>query len=171
MVDDNQFNQQIATELLEAAGLTVLLAGNGKQALDILRKKPIDCVLMDIQMPIMDGLEATRKLRSMEKFARLPVIAMTANAMNEDRLQCLGVGMNDFIAKPFVPEVLYSTLTRWLSNNNEVPQTTELYEPPQQVVFDKNLCIDLHVLEKQLGAVPEKIGKFASKFVDSARKG
>ena len=171
VVDDNQFNQQIATELLEAAGLTVLLAGNGKQALDILRKKPIDCVLMDIQMPIMDGLEATRKLRSMEKFARLPVIAMTANAMNEDRLQCLGVGMNDFIAKPFVPEVLYSTLTRWLSNNNEVPQTTELYEPPQQVVFDKNLCIDLRVLEKQLGAVPEKIGKFASKFVDSARKG
>ena len=171
VVDDNQFNQQIAAELLEAAGLQVLLAGNGKQAIDILKKKSVDCVLMDIQMPVMDGLEATRKLRSMEKFARLPIIAMTANAMNEDRLQCLGVGMNDFMAKPFVPEVLYHTLTRWLSNTHEINEPAAHYEVTPATNIDKNLCIDLRVLEKQLGAVPEKIGKFAGKFVDSARKG
>ena len=171
VVDDNQFNQQIAAELLEAAGLTVLLAGNGKQAIDILKKKAVDCVLMDIQMPVMDGLEATRKLRSMEKFSRLPIIAMTANAMNEDRLQCLGVGMNDFMAKPFVPEVLYNTLTRWLSNTHEINAPLPTYESSQEAPFDKDLCIDLRVLEKQVGSAPEKIGKFASKFVDSARKG
>ena len=171
VVDDNQFNQQIAAELLEAAGITVLLADNGKQGIDVLKKKPVDCVLMDIQMPVMDGLEATRKLRSMEKFARLPVIAMTANAMNEDRLQCLGVGMNDFMAKPFVPEVLYNTLIRWLTNTHDHVDTEVSHSPEQPLPSDDNACIDLRVLEKQLGAVPEKIGKFAAKFVDSARKG
>ncbi|MFZ6849254.1 response regulator [Undibacterium sp. RuRC25W] len=171
VVDDNQFNQQIATELLEAADITVLVADNGKQAIDILNEKTVDCVLMDIQMPIMDGLEATRQLRSTEKFAHLPVIAMTANAMNEDRLQCLGVGMNDFMAKPFVPEVLYNTLIRWLSNTYDHHESETSDAPAQYVTTDKSDCIDLHVLEKQLGAVPEKIAKFASKFVDSARKG
>ena len=171
VADDNQFNQQIAEELLESVGVNVVLADNGQQALDMLEKQAVDCILMDIQMPVMDGLEATRKLRSTEKFLHLPVIAMTANAMNEDRLQCLGAGMNDFIAKPFIPEILYSTLVRWLSPPDDRVCSSLIPRETQPQSSDSNLCIDLRVLEKQLGTAPEKISKFAHKFVESAAKG
>ena len=171
VADDNLFNQQIAAELLEAAGLTVLLASNGKQALELLTKKAVDGILMDIQMPVMDGLAATRALRSQEKFAHLPVIAMTANAMDEDRLQCLSAGMNDFIAKPFEPAILYRTLVRWLSDAPAVASSADSADALSQSEIDPDLCIDLRELEKQLGPVPEKISKFANKFVDSARQG
>ncbi|WP_428718040.1 response regulator [Undibacterium curvum] len=171
VVDDNQFNQQIASELLESADLTVLLAGDGQQALDILADKAVDCILMDIQMPVMDGLEATRKIRAQDKFAHLPVIAMTANAMNEDRLQCLGAGMNDFIAKPFIPEVLFTTILRWLSHLPLDQPLPHLEEQAASFHSSQTSRIDLGVLEKQLGNHPEKIGKFARKFIESADHG
>jgi two-component system sensor histidine kinase/response regulator len=105
-VDDNEVNLQIARELLEDIDIQVDLALNGQEALQRVRATSYDMVLMDMQMPVMDGLEATRAIRAMPGRASLPIVAMTANAMNQDRDQCLAAGMNDFLAKPIDPERL-----------------------------------------------------------------
>ncbi|NKI97929.1 response regulator [Rhizobacter sp. SG703] len=118
LTEDNDTNQQIATELLESAGIAVEVAHNGQQALEQLRAAPPghhDLVFMDLQMPVMDGYEATRLLREDERFARLPIVAMTAHAMREERDRCLAVGMNDHMAKPIEPQLLYALLRRWLA--------------------------------------------------------
>ena len=171
VVEDNQFNQQIATELLEAVKCEVVVAENGQIALEYLAQQKFDCVLMDIQMPVMGGLEASRILRTMPGLSELPIIAITANAMQEDRTHCLSAGMNDFVSKPFAPEVFYSTLLRWL-----VPETRQMAAPIKETqVSSKGIvadaCIDFSVLAKYFGNAPEKIGVFARKFVDSAQNG
>ena len=114
LAEDNAFNQQIAIELLEDAGAIVCLANNGKEALDLLRQASFDCVLMDVQMPVLDGMEATRQIRLDSQLAALPVIAMTANASNEDRQRCVDGGMDDFVSKPIQPQLLYDTISKWL---------------------------------------------------------
>jgi two-component system, sensor histidine kinase and response regulator len=114
LVEDNDINQQVARELLEEAGFEVTLAGNGQIALEILRQRSFDLVFMDMQMPVMDGLEATRSLRQLPQLADLPVVAMTANAMEQDRERCLQAGMNDFVVKPLDPDDLRDALVRWL---------------------------------------------------------
>lgn len=114
LVEDNAINQQVAQELLEAAGLEVQLAQDGRQAVDIVHSAPFDAVLMDLQMPVMDGLEATVAIRSETRFAALPIVAMTANAMQGDRERCLAVGMNDHISKPIDPAELFQVLRRWI---------------------------------------------------------
>ena len=114
LVEDNSINQQVAKELLEGVGADVTLADNGQLGLDALTQSaaPFDAVLMDLQMPIMDGLTATRRIRSISRFAKLPVIAMTANAMAGDRELCLAAGMNDHIGKPFNLDDLIRVLVR-----------------------------------------------------------
>jgi PAS domain S-box-containing protein len=119
LAEDNLFNQQVATEFLEDVGAIVCVAKNGKEAMDLLLKEHFDCVLMDIQMPVMDGFEATQLIRINPALARMPVIAMTANASNEDRARCLAAGMDDYISKPFQPDALYATLAKWLSGNQD----------------------------------------------------
>lgn len=114
LVEDNELNQQVATELLRAMGCQVDVAGNGQQALALLDLQPYDLVFMDMQMPVLDGLAATRQLRLRPELADLPVVAMTANAMREDREACQAAGMNDFISKPFEPQTLQAALQRWL---------------------------------------------------------
>jgi PAS domain S-box-containing protein len=171
LVDDNEFNQQVGTELLEAVMCKVIVAGDGQEALNILNEVRIDCVLMDIQMPVMDGLEATRQLRSNSKFLQLPIIAITANAMNEDRIHCLAAGMNDFIPKPFAPDILYSTILRWIHDVNEEFQTHEIEAETSIKIPTETSYIDLQVLAKLVGNSPEKIGKFAVKFLESAKRG
>ena len=114
LVEDNPINQDVALQLLIGAGLRVDLAGNGRLAVSLVQGKAYDLVLMDVQMPVMDGLQATREIRQMPQFAELPIIAMTANAFGEDRDQCLAAGMNDHVGKPVDPEQLYATLLRWL---------------------------------------------------------
>ena len=113
VVDDNVVNQAVARELLQATGARVEVAGDGQQALDLLQTLEVDCVLMDMQMPVMDGLEATRRLRAQERLRRLPIIAMTANASTQDRRACMAAGMNDFVSKPVEPKRLLDIVARW----------------------------------------------------------
>ncbi len=117
LVEDNEINQQIAIELLEAVGLGVDVANNGQEALDRLTAAPEplpwSLVLMDLQMPVMDGHQATLAIRRQPRFAQLPILAMTAHAMAEERERCLAEGMNDHLTKPIDPEALYRALVRW----------------------------------------------------------
>ena len=110
LVEDNPVNQLVARELLEHAGVTVTVAGNGQEAIDCLLKATYDCVLMDVQMPVMDGFEATRRIRATPAIAGVRIIAMTANAGNEDHARCREAGMDDFITKPIRLQLLYSVL-------------------------------------------------------------
>ncbi len=117
LAEDNEFNQQLATALLHRAGIEVSLARDGAEAVQMAQPGRFDAVLMDIQMPNMDGLEATRSIRKNTALDNLPIIAMTANAMSGDREDCLAAGMNDYITKPIQIDVLYTTLARWTRRN------------------------------------------------------
>ncbi|HVM74476.1 MAG TPA: response regulator, partial [Candidatus Saccharimonadales bacterium] len=114
LVEDNELNREVALGLLEDAHLQIDLAEHGAAAIQQISKTNYDIVLMDMQMPVMDGIAATKALRSNPRFANLPIIAMTANAMDRDREQCLAAGMNDHLAKPIDPPKLFATLLRWI---------------------------------------------------------
>ena len=118
MVEDNAFNMELATILLRQKKLAVLQAETGREALHILENNPVDCVLMDMQMPVMDGCTACRVIRSSGRLHNLPVIAMTANVMRTDIEKCRAAGMNDHIGKPLNEKELFQTLTRWLTRGN-----------------------------------------------------
>ncbi len=113
LAEDNPINQEVANELLRSAGLVVEIAGDGARAVELALSRDYDLILMDLQMPVMDGLAAARGIRE-RAGRRIPIVAMTANAFGEDRAACLAAGMNDHVAKPVDPEVLYATLLRWL---------------------------------------------------------
>ena len=114
LVEDNPVNQKLAATILDQAGLTVSVAGNGKEAVEAVGEAAFDAVLMDMQMPEMDGLEATRMIRGKLRSEELPIIAMTANAMKGDREKCLEAGMDDYVSKPIDREKLLATLQRWI---------------------------------------------------------
>jgi len=114
LVEDNEINQQVAQEILEGAGLVVRIASNGKEAVEEVAAGIYDAVLMDIQMPLMDGFEATREIRRDGRFEGLPIIAMTAHAMAGDREKSLEAGMNDHVTKPINPNELFSALAKWI---------------------------------------------------------
>ena len=135
LAEDNELNQQVACELLGGAGLIVDVADNGAQALNLLSTQQYDLVLMDMQMPVMDGLEATVAIRAMQHYRDLPIIAMTANVMSDDRQRCLDAGMNDFVAKPVDPDELWRVLLRWI--------------PPRHV-----LCDDVVPVAPSLAVAP-----------------
>jgi two-component system sensor histidine kinase/response regulator len=117
VVEDNEFNQDLIKELLEQRGVEVTLCGNGREAIEELSKAHYDIVLMDIQMPIMDGYEATRQIRATPALAGQCVIAMTASAMVEDSKRCIQAGMSDFVSKPIDADHLYQTLAKWLPDS------------------------------------------------------
>ncbi len=126
VAEDNEINQQIASELLESAGATVKVAANGREAVDCLLREPAgyDLVLMDLQMPVMDGHQATAKIRSDKRFATLPIIAMTAHATIEEKQKCLASGMNDHVAKPIDPGAFFETLSRFYKSVNPPPSAS-----------------------------------------------
>jgi CheY-like chemotaxis protein len=114
LVEDDEFNREIGTILLQDVGLTVDVAEDGQAAFEMAEKNNYDVILMDMQMPKVDGLEATRRIRSSCARNSVPIIAMTANAFAEDRIHCLEAGMNDFLTKPVDPAVMYQVLRRQL---------------------------------------------------------
>jgi two-component system, sensor histidine kinase and response regulator len=121
LAEDNDINQIVATELLRDVGLEVEIAQNGQVALEMAQQAEYDLVFMDMQMPVMDGLEATRALRAIAAFEKVPIVAMTANAMEQDKRRCLEAGMNDFLVKPLDPDDLRSALLRWLRPQSGLP--------------------------------------------------
>jgi signal transduction histidine kinase/CheY-like chemotaxis protein/CHASE1-domain containing sensor protein/HPt (histidine-containing phosphotransfer) domain-containing protein len=123
LVEDNIFSQQVGQELLEDAGATVCVANNGKEAIDLLLKERFDCVLMDVQMPVMDGYEATRLIRAHPKLSATLIIAMTANAGRDDQQRCLDAGMDEFVTKPIAPKLLFNMLSKWMSQREREAAT------------------------------------------------
>ena len=126
LVEDNKINQELALALLANNGITAKVANNGQEALDLLAKQDFDGVLMDCQMPIMDGYEATHKLREQERFKELPVLAMTANTMAGDREKVLDAGMNDHIAKPINVQEMFTIMARWITPSEPIEETATI---------------------------------------------
>jgi CheY-like chemotaxis protein len=178
LVEDNIFNQEVAGEMLKHAGVKVTIANNGKEALDWLHKARFDCVLMDLQMPEMDGLEAARQIRADPDLAGISIIALSANIMQSDREQCFAAGMDDFITKPFLPEPFFVVLTKWLTGrpksgcgNQESDNSVAVKLQESSHLNPDSSIIDFSALTKVVGDDPAMIKKFALKFLDSAEKG
>ncbi|MFA6016142.1 MAG: PAS domain S-box protein [Gallionellaceae bacterium] len=119
LVEDNELNQEVATELLQEAGFEVELAENGQIAVEKVASGKYDIVLMDMQMPVMDGITATQEIRKDARCKNLPIVAMTANAMQGDRDRCMAAGMDDHVAKPIEPEDLWKALLKWIKPKND----------------------------------------------------
>jgi len=137
LVEDNETNLQVARELLEQAGLEVIAVANGLEAVSLAAQELFDGILMDLQMPVMDGLTAAREIRKGFPSTHLPIMAMTANATIADREACLAAGMNDHIAKPIKPAILYETLVRWLRPDVERNTCLDLAETVETVTPDE----------------------------------
>ncbi|WP_308506852.1 hybrid sensor histidine kinase/response regulator [Pseudoduganella ginsengisoli] len=136
LAEDNPINVQVASAMLQSLGLDVRCAGNGAEALDALRTSAFDAVLMDCQMPVMDGIAATAEIRRHEQQqgrTRLPVVAITANALPGDRETCLAAGMDDYISKPFTRQGLGDTLSRWIKLPRMAPQRDTVQQPAPPV--------------------------------------
>ena len=133
LVEDNPINREVANELLQVIGLAVDTAENGQEAVAMAQSKAYDLILMDVQMPVLDGLEATRAIRALPGWSQRPILAMSASAFIEERQACLEAGMNDFVAKPVDPQALYATLQRWLPAETETraPESA----PPNAVAW------------------------------------
>jgi two-component system, sensor histidine kinase and response regulator len=118
LAEDEPISQEVSRGLLEDVGLVVDLAEDGRQAVELARQNTYALILMDMQMPVMDGVAATKMIRTDSLNTKVPILAMTANVFDEDRQACLGAGMNDHIAKPVVPAVLHQTLVGWLEKSS-----------------------------------------------------
>ena len=153
LVEDNDVNRELALEILGAAGMHVAVARNGLEALDMIAAAKYDAVLMDCQMPVMDGYEATRRLRADARHAGLPVIAMTANAMAGDREKCLASGMNDHVAKPIDVGQLFATLARWVKPVTLTAETGAAAAAPNSAAGET-----LHVAGLDTAAALSRLG-------------
>ena len=176
VAEDNELNQQVVQELLESVGAIVTIAGNGLEALQQLDAgHRFDAILMDVQMPVLDGMEATRSIRERGEGAAIPIIATTANATVEERKRCLVIGMNDFVTKPIDPDELFQVLSRWLEvhrtgGSADVPSpalgaATSL--PTMEITMPN---LDLTALEKMVSGDPVKVTRLLGVFMTTTQK-
>jgi len=175
LAEDNIINQQVALGILKKMGLTAEAVANGKEALNTLREVPYDLVLMDVQMPEMDGLEATRQIRNPKSDVLnhdIPIIAMTAHAMAGDSDQCYNAGMNDYLTKPVIPDALATALQKWLPSKEETPIDDRPPEPDTDsqavplLIFDEETFrvrmmddtgLMKMIIEATLKAIPQQL--------------
>ncbi len=168
LVEDNELNQEVAVGLLSEASLKVDIAENGQQALDKLDQHGYDLVLMDIQMPVMDGYAATRKIRQQKRFEKLPILAMTANAMQQDYDACIAAGMNDHIAKPIDPRDLFGKLIKWVQpsagrENTAKSKKISTSRAKTKAFMPKIAGVDVELgLSRVLGKLPRYISMLRS---------
>ncbi|GAB2859936.1 hypothetical protein GCM10027277_30590 [Pseudoduganella ginsengisoli] len=165
LVEDNEINQEVAQQILGDAGIRVDVASNGAMALAKIGVNDYDGVLMDCQMPVMDGYDATRKLRENPRYADLPVIAMTANAMVGDKEKCLDAGMNDFIAKPIDVAQLFATLARWVKVKN--PQQVVAEAPPQEDTLPMIPGLKMDAALQRVGGNVKLMRKLLARFAET----
>jgi signal transduction histidine kinase/CheY-like chemotaxis protein len=177
LVEDNELNQEVAMGLLEPAHMSIDMAENGEVAVRMVNNHDYDLVLMDMQMPVMDGIAATKAIRGNPRFSTLPIIAMTANAMDADRELCRSAGMNDHVSKPIDPDAMFATIMKWIK-----PRQVQITEPPPQTVessSNQNLPdlpdiegVDIKDGLKRVGGnirlYRDLLMKFAAKHTDSA---
>jgi CheY-like chemotaxis protein len=127
LTEDNEVNQLVASRILNNAGFKVTIANNGLEAVNLVQKEPFELVLMDIQMPEMDGLTAAKTIRSLPGFDKIPIVAMTAHAMSGDREMSLSAGMNDHVSKPINISELFQALIKWIEPKSQLEKS----EPPK----------------------------------------
>ncbi len=168
LAEDNEINQEVAKELLQGFGLKVDIANHGGEAVAMMQNGDYDLILMDMQMPVMDGLEACRQIRASAKGQNIPILAMTANAFAEDRSRCLDAGMNDHIVKPVEPNVLYAKLAYWLPATPSEPGTDSVSNtsdpaPPQAA---SKAILDTARALAQLSGNIELYQRMLAKFID-----
>ena len=186
LVEDNEMNQQVATELLQSAGAIVTSAMHGGEAVKMLTEGPqpplFDVVFMDLQMPEMDGFTATKLLRADARFQSLPIIAMTAHALVEERQRCLEAGMNDHVSKPIDPDALFATLARWTKRSSSNGAKPEQKAPAPAVVVPEIEGVDTEsglrrvadnkqLYRSLLGQFAEKQGEAGARMVTAVEKG
>ena len=167
LVEDNDMNRELAKEILGNAGMRIDIASNGKEALEQISKTDYDGVLMDCQMPVMDGFEATRNIRADGRFDALPVIAMTANAMAGDREKCIECGMNDHIAKPIDVGQLFSTLARWVKPSNPSANTAGANQTQQTLDIPRVAGLDTAEALARVGGDAGLLRKMLAWFRES----
>ncbi len=163
LVEDNTVNQKVAVNMLGKLGYTVEIANDGLEAISMIGKIPYNLILMDCQMPVMDGFEAARHIRRLETSGlHVPIVAMTANAMQGDRELCIEAGMDDYMSKPIEPKALSTILSKWLpdKNENDSAVTTENHSPASEVV-------DMLRLKDLFGDDDEIIQELLSVFVST----
>lgn len=171
LVEDNEVNQEVAMGLLNGTNLTVITAENGQQAIDLLEQNPVDLVLMDMQMPILDGVSATQQIRRNPKWEKLPIIAMTANAMQSDVNRCLDAGMNSHLAKPINVHNLYQTLIDYLPEQQSNIQTQPIVEPDAPSMTDLPNLPGINVEQAiyDIGGDKESYLTILSRFLEMQR--
>ena len=177
LVEDNAFNQEVAVELLSMNGIEVDLANNGSEALDFLKGNTYNGVLMDCQMPVMDGYEATRRIRENGYFAKLPVIGMSANVMQDDIDKAMASGMDDYIGKPVDPSKMFCTMAKWIRqegvHSGGLPEVSQVGESVECDLSRFTLIDSAKGVKRMagnIGAYCKLLGKFANNQSDVVKQ-